>query len=95
MTNQSTGIISFLVIKGVTHPKVLEPKVLDPKVLVTKVLGSSNKGINWLYPVSDVKSLIGFRIRSKIQIKSSFCRGRDLRDSKAYMVTHVDADAGR
>ena len=44
----------------VTHPKVLEPKVLDPKVLVTKVLGSLNKGINWLYPVSDVKSLIGF-----------------------------------
>ena len=43
-----------------THPKVLEPKVLDPKVLVTKVLGSLNKGINWLYPVSDVKSLIGF-----------------------------------
>ena len=34
--------------------------VLDPKVLVTKVLGSLNKGINWLYPVSDVKSLIGF-----------------------------------
>ena len=45
---------------GATHPKVLEPKVLDPKVLVTKVLGSLNKGINWLYPVSDVKSLIGF-----------------------------------
>ena len=44
----------------VTHPKVLEPKVLDPKVLVTKVLGSLNQGINWLYPVSDVKSLIGF-----------------------------------
>ena len=43
-----------------THPKVLEPKVLDPKVLVTKVLGSLNQGINWLYPVSDVKSLIGF-----------------------------------
>ena len=44
----------------VTHPKVLEPKVLDldPKVLVTNVLGSLNKGINWLYPVSDVKSLM-------------------------------------
>ena len=28
--------------------------------LVTKVLGSLNQGINWLYPVSDVKSLIGF-----------------------------------
>ena len=46
--------------ESVTHPKVLEPKVLDPKVLVTKVLGSLNQGINWLYPVSDVKSLIGF-----------------------------------
>ena len=45
---------------GVTHPKLLEPKVLDPKVLVTKVLGSLNQGMNWLYPVSDVKSLIGF-----------------------------------
>ena len=75
----------------VTHPKVLEPKVLDPKVLVTKVLGSLNKGINWLYPVSDVKSLIGFHFFINDlfhQIPVPLCtRGRLSSDETLSMVT--------
>ena len=75
----------------VTHPKVLEPKVLDPKVLVTKVLGSLNKGINWLYPVSDVKSLIGFHFFINDlfhQLPVPLCtRGRLSSDETLSMVT--------
>ena len=74
-----------------THPKVLEPKVLDPKVLVTKVLGSLNQGINWLYPVSDVKSLIGFHFFINDlfhQIPVPLCtRGRLSSDETLSMVT--------